>query len=298
MIEVSPRAAAATVGEMVRQAGRRLAEAGVATPELDARLLVAHAAGLDRVAMIAEARSSLDAMTISQIDHLVARRLAGEPVGRILGHREFWGLDFALGPDTLEPRPDSETVVEAALAAVDAGPGRNAALKVADLGTGTGCLLVALLRELPMGSGVGVDISPGAVEVARRNAQANGVADRARFVVGSWLSALTDGDSGSPYDVIVANPPYIESEECGRLQRDVADHDPILALDGGPDGLVAYREILKDARDMLTPGGVLVLELGMGQTAAVSRLSERSGMAVAAVRCDLGGIERALTVRR
>jgi release factor glutamine methyltransferase len=259
---------------------------------------VAHAAGLDRAAMIAEMRSGLDETVFRQIDALVERRASGEPVGRILGRREFWGLDFALGPDTLEPRPDSEALVEAALDFVDRAYGRQAPLRIADLGTGTGCLLIALLSELPAAWGTGVDISAGAVAVARGNAEAIHVSDRAHFVVGSWTAPLVLSGGETRFDVIVTNPPYIESDACAKLDREVAEHDPVAALDGGPDGLDAYRAILSDIPRVMAPYGALFLELGRGQAAAVCDLARSRGLMPGAVHRDLAGIERVLTVRR
>ncbi|MCT8971486.1 peptide chain release factor N(5)-glutamine methyltransferase [Microbaculum marinisediminis] len=287
-------APAPTLSETVLRARRRLAAAGVATPELDARVLAGHALGLDRAAMIAEGRRTLDDEDQARIEAVISRRLQGEPVGRILGHREFWGLEFLLGPDTLEPRPDSETVVQTALDFIDAGPGREAPLRIADLGTGTGCLLVALLHELPAAYGLGVDIAAGAAGVATINAAENGVGGRAGFVVGNWLAALTsDG-----FDVIVSNPPYIPTGDRVGLAREVADHDPIAALDGGADGLDAYRAILDDAARVLKPAGGLVLELGFGQRAAVAAIAETRGLNVRRTVRDLGGVERVLDVVR
>ncbi|WP_436639487.1 peptide chain release factor N(5)-glutamine methyltransferase [Microbaculum sp. FT89] len=284
--------AAPTLSEAVLQARRQLAAAGVATPDLDARLLAGHALGLDRVAMIAEGRRVLGEEDQARIEALIARRREGEPVGRILGNREFWGLEFILGPDTLEPRPDSETVVQAALEFIDAGPGRAAPLRIADLGTGTGCLLVALLSELPAAYGIGLDIAAGAAGVAMENAAANGVGGRAGFVVGDWSAALTtDG-----FDVIVSNPPYIPTGDRAGLAREVADHDPIAALDGGADGLDAYRAILADAARVLKPSGALVLELGIGQRMAVAALAEKRGLTVRRTIRDLSDVERVLEV--
>jgi len=280
-----------TVSGAVLGARRRFAEAGLETPELDARVLVGHALGLDRVGMISDGNRPLTPEEGARIDALVVRRLAREPVGRILGYREFWGLRFALGPETLEPRPDSEAIVEAALDAVSAGPGRAARMRIADLGTGSGCLLVALLSELPSAFGVGIDIGPGAVRVARENAVANGVADRAGFVLSHWSDALSGG-----FDVVVSNPPYITSEECAVLPREVAGFDPAAALDGGADGLDSYRAILDDVARVLAPSGTLVLELGAGQCEAVSRLARDRGLLPGEARRDLAGIDRALAI--
>lgn len=281
-----------TLADAVRQARRTLAEAGIPSPELDARILVGHATGLDRAGLIAEGRRLLDDDTLEEIARLAARRAGGEPVGRLLGHREFWGLEFALGPDTLEPRPDSETIIEAALDFVVARFGRDAPLRIADLGTGSGCLLVALLSELPHATGIGVDIAEGAVAVARSNAAANGVSARASFVVGSWTEEL----ESRGFDVIVANPPYIESSACRDLDREVVDFDPVAALDGGVDGLDAYRAIVADLPRVLKPGGALIFELGQGQRRDVEGLASANGLEIGSVRCDLAGIERALTI--
>jgi release factor glutamine methyltransferase len=241
--------------------------------------------------MIAEGRRELDGAEISKAEALIVRRLAGEPVGRILGRREFWGMEFLLGPETLEPRPDTETLVEAVLEFIEAGPGRTAPLRLADLGTGTGCLLVALLSELPQATGVGTDISEAAIAIARGNAAANGVGPRVSFLSGNWGEPLSGG-----YDVIVCNPPYITTSELGQIEREVVGFDPIVALDGGVDGLDAYCEIAADARRVLRPGGCLAVELGAGQRAAVNEIASSEGLASAFVRSDLGGIERALVM--
>jgi release factor glutamine methyltransferase len=273
----------------LRAAATRLAATGVDTPDLDARLLALEAFGLTLAALVAEGDAEASGPERARLEGLVERRLAGEPVDRILGRREFWGLDFALSPETLAPRPDSETVVEAALAEI----GRpDRALAILDLGTGTGCLLLALLSELRSAWGIGIDRSPGAAAAARRNAEALGLGARARFVVGDWAAAL-DGS----VDVLVSNPPYVASAEIGRLDAAVRDHDPRLALDGGDDGLDAYRAILADAPRLLAPGGVAVLELGAGQRPAVSALAIRSGLSVVRAVPDLAGLDRAITLR-
>ena len=286
-----------TLSQAVLQARRRLAEAEIETPDLDARILAGHALGFDRGRMIAESRRPLDADEQHRIDVLIERRLGHEPVGRILGKREFWGFDFVLGPETLEPRPDSETAVQAALDFIDgrnADGGRGARLRIADLGTGSGCLLVALLSELPAACGIGIDVSAPALAVARINARVNGVGDRAGFAAGNWTAALADRSTVGGFDVIVANPPYIPTSDCAGLAREVAAFDPIAALDGGADGLDAYRAILADAARVLAPSGGLVLELGFGQCEAVAALAGGHGLAVGATQHDIGGITRAL----
>jgi release factor glutamine methyltransferase len=273
-----------------------LTEAGVATPDLDARILVGRAIGLDRTGMIMMADRILDEGERVAVAALISRRARGEPVGRILGVREFWDLAFELGPDTLEPRPDTETLVEAALATIDARFSRDAPIRLLDLGSGTGCLLVTLLHELPEAFGIAIDISPGAVEVARRNAELHGVSARCVFAVGSWTEAL-ETPAVARADLIVANPPYIPTAECARLAPEVRDHDPVRALDGGSDGLDAYRQILPNAARLLAPDGVVIVELGLGQATSVARIAEQGGLVVEALRADMAGIERALVAR-
>ena len=221
---------------------------------------------------------------------LVARRADGEPVARILGRREFWGLPFALAPATLEPRPDTETVVEAALGLVR---GAGGAASILDLGTGSGCLLLALLSELPDAAGVGVDRSPAAAAAARRNARSLGLGDRARFVAGDWAEAIS-----GRFDLVVSNPPYIATEHIEALAPEVRRHDPALALDGGADGLDAYRAIVADLPRLLAPSGVAVLELGAGQRDAVAGLARAAGLVVIGSNPDLAGTPRALALGR
>jgi release factor glutamine methyltransferase len=201
---------------------------------------------------------------------VIERRLAGEPVSRIVGVREFYGRPFRIDRSTLDPRPDTETLIEAALALVD----RRTPLKLLDLGTGSGCILVTLLAELPHATGVGIDKSLAALEVARANALDLGVADRAGFIADDWL----DGVEGT-FDLVVANPPYLTTAEMAGLARDVGDYDPAGALDGGPDGLAAYRRIVPRLRDVLRPGGIALFEVGHTQAEAVSRLLAEAGLA-------------------
>lgn len=277
-----------TLGEAVRAAAARLREAGCDTPELDARTLAQEAFGLSLAALIGGGKAGPDGCEALGI--LVERRAAGEPVARILGTREFWGLDFRLAPETLVPRPDSETIVETALAEI--GP-RDRSFSALDLGTGTGCLLLAILSERPNAFGLGVDLSPAAAAAARGNAEALGLGARACFVVGSWGEAI-----GRRFDLVVSNPPYIPSEEIHDLDREVRAHDPRLALDGGPDGLGAYRAIAAGLDALLEDDGMAVLELGAGQEGGVSAIMAAAGFACAPASPDLAGIARALPVRR
>lgn len=277
-----------TLAQALRAAAARLRAAGCDTPELDARILAESAFGLSRATLIAGGEAAPDGL--ARFEPLVLRRAEGEPVARILGLREFWGLSFALAPETLVPRPDSETIVEVALAEV--GP-RDRALTVLDLGTGSGCLLLAILSERPKAFGVGVDLSSAAASAARANAMALALEDRAAFVVGRWGEAL-----GQRFDLVVSNPPYIASCEIGALDPEVRAHDPRLALDGGADGLDAYRAIAGGLDALLAADGVAVLELGVGQGAEVSALMARAGFATIGCAPDLGGVPRALALRR
>jgi release factor glutamine methyltransferase len=275
-----------TLAEAVRAAAARLGVAGLDNPDLDARVLALEAFGLDHAAFLSRGGDEARPETVDRLDAMVARRERGEPVARILGRREFWGLDFALSPATLVPRPDSETVVQAAL---DALKGQSGPLRILDLGTGTGCLLLALLSERRDAFGVGVDRSAEAAATARGNARTLGLADRAAFVAADWAASLS-----GPFDLVISNPPYIVAGEISGLDVDVREHDPHLALDGGPDGLDAYAAIAHDAPRLMGPRGVLVLELGAGQEAEVSRLAAAAGFEVRAAKRDLSGVARAL----
>jgi release factor glutamine methyltransferase len=287
---LDPRPSIASARRALAQSFRRC---GLATPELDARLLVAHALGLDHAALAADAARALTAEEAAAIAELAARRRAREPVARIIGVKEFWGLDFKLNRATLVPRPETETVVEAALAALDRGQARCGALKVADLGTGSGALLLALLSELPLACGVGTDLSRAALGCARDNAAALSLSARAAFVACDYAAALR-----GPFDLVVSNPPYVRHDDIATLAPEVRVFDPLLALDGGMDGLDAYRAIAATARNLLSPDGMLVLELGAGQLGAVDGLVAAAGLApIGGPRHDLLGIPRALAVK-
>lgn len=278
-------------GMTVRDARTALARAfrnaGLDEPEADARALVRHVAGTDPAVPGAAADRCLSDRQAAALADLATRRLAREPVARLTGHREFHGIDLALNRACLVPRPDTETVVEAALARLSAdGPSR-----ILDLGTGPGTILLALLAARPRATGLGVDISAEALEAARANAGALGLCGRADFREADWLGGI-DG----PFDLIVSNPPYIPAADCQALALEVRNHDPRLALDGGPDGLAAYRAILPGVPALLATGGHVVLELGIGQAADVARLACAQGLRVVALRSDLAGIPRALVL--
>jgi release factor glutamine methyltransferase len=267
--------------------------AGIPEAEADARVLLGHALHLGRAQLLAQNDRLLETREINAVSALAARRLKREPVARILGHKEFWSLPLAVTPDVLVPRPDSETVVEAALDTVLRNGLRLETLRVLDIGTGSGALLLALLKELPNATGVGTDLSAAALAVARTNAQRNDLAARCDFV-----ACNVADDVAGPFDLILANPPYVRSGDIAGLEPEVRDYEPRLALDGGSDGLDGYRAIATAASSLLAPGGRLLVELGIGQEAAVRALFTKAGLTVDAARKDLAGIPRALSARK
>jgi release factor glutamine methyltransferase len=249
----------------------RFREASMASPELDARLLLCHATGLSHEAYVAGINDVLAPDAAARFGAYVARRLEGEPVSRIIGVREFYGRPFRIDQSTLDPRPDTETLIEAALELV----GRETLLRVLDLGTGSGCILITLLAELPLATGLGIDKSLQALDIARANAQILGVGDRADFVAGDWLEAVE-----GTFDLVVANPPYLTAADMAALSPEVRDHDPRAALDGGVDGLSAYRRIVPRLGKALRPGGFALFEVGPDQAEAVLRLLAEAGLDV------------------
>ncbi len=273
-----------TIGEAIGAAGRRLAAAGVDAPRRDARLLLAHALGTAPEVVFAYPERRLSAQEGAAFGSLLGRRAGRQPMAQILGRREFWSLDFAVTPAVLTPRPESETVVEAVL---DAGP--DPCARVLDLGTGSGCLLLALLAELPNAHGIGVDLSAAAIAVAAANARALGLAGRARFCVGDWGRAL-----GERFDVIVSNPPYVTSAAIDSLAPESCRHEPRMALDGGSHGLDAMRALAPEVARLLAPGGVVAIEIGAGQGIEVENMFATCGLTVTARRRDLAGVERCL----
>ena len=284
------------VGKTVEAARRaltaRLAAAGIDSAELDARLLVGAALCLDLTGLVASAARPLDESEAKRLEALAARRIKGEPVARILGLKEFWGLPFRLSEATLVPRPDTETVVEQALAMMRPAPGGQ--IRIIDIGTGSGAILLALLSELSDAFGVGTDVSLAALKTARRNARDLGLCSRASFVACDYAAALS-----SQFDLIVSNPPYIRTSDIPNLARDVRDHDPHVALDGGRDGLDAYRALIPQAASLLKAGGALVVESGVGQAGEIEALMTKAGLKVTgAPKPDLGGILRAVAARK
>lgn len=280
-----------TLGGLRRQLATRFGAAGIDSPDLDAALLIAHALGLTTADVRLRGADPVAPEALPRIEAYAAQRLSGMPVARLVGEKEFWSLSFALSPETLVPRPDTETVVEAALATI---ADRAAPLRILDLGTGSGAILAALLVELPGAAGIGVDQSEGAARTARDNLARAGLQGRGTVIVGDWASAL-----GGGFDLVVSNPPYIPSIDIVGLAIEVRENDPLAALDGGADGLSSYRIIAAEAPRLLKAGGHLVLELGIGQEAEVAALAGAAGLAITGpARRDLGGIPRALVARR
>lgn len=282
-----------TVESARRALAARLHSAGIDSADLDTRLLIGHALGLDLTGMIRAADRVLTPDESNRLNALADRRLAGEPVARILGHKEFWGMQLALAPATLVPRPDTETVVELALDMLRENSVRQGT-RIADLGTGTGAILLALLSELHGAVGTGTDISLEALQTARGNAARLGLTDRASFIRCDYATGLT----GS-FDLVVSNPPYVRSGDIPGLSVEVREHDPRAALDGGPDGLDAYRVLIPQAARILAPGAALVVEAGQGQAAQIEGLMTAAGLTPhPSPKADLGGIPRAVGARK
>ena len=285
---------ASFTGQTVETARRlltaQLKSSGIDCAELDARILVGAVLGLDLTGMIAAAARGLTSDDAARLENFARRRITGEPVARILGHREFWGLPLQLSAETLVPRPDTETLVELALEMLRAGPDRNRPLRIADIGTGSGAILLALLSELPDATVVGTDISTVALQTAHSNAVHLGLADRATFTACDYATALS-----GLFDLMVSNPPYVRSADIAGLATEVRDHDPHQALDGGTDGLDGYRALVPQAARLLAPGGALVVEAGHGQSGDVQDLMTSAGLTLKApAKADLAGIHRAV----
>ena len=278
-----------TLGSLLDEAAAKLAWCGFAEPRRLARRLVAAVLDLTPAELLSQLERVLDEQRADHVRLTLARMAEREPLSRILGRREFWSLEFALSVETLDPRPETETVVEAVMRRVR---DHEAPLRFLDLGTGTGCILLSLLSEFSAAAGFGVDIALDAAITARRNAIALGLAERAHFLVGDWGAALTGA-----FDVIVSNPPYISHTELADLPREVAFHDPPLALDGGPDGLDAYRSFVPELPRLLKPGGVFACEVGMGRAPAVAAMLRAGGLTIEGCECDLAGVTRCVVAR-
>jgi release factor glutamine methyltransferase len=272
------------LGEAVQAAAARLSQAGIDDARREARALAAHVLGAPP-GQILDQGTDIDEAALQE---LISRRAVREPLAFITGQRGFWTLELAVSPDTLIPRADSESLIEAALMVF---PDRQAVARILDLGTGTGCLLLAALAEFPAAYGVGVDLSWRAAALAGRNATRNGLAARSGFVAGNWAASVS-----GRYDLILCNPPYITSAEIGSLMPEVAAYEPVRALDGGSDGFRAYAQLMPVLHQTLAPGGVAILELGFGQLEGVLALAEAASLRYVATRDDLAGIPRALVL--
>ncbi|MBC8158930.1 MAG: peptide chain release factor N(5)-glutamine methyltransferase [Alphaproteobacteria bacterium] len=279
-----------TLGKLVDDAVQTLKAAGIEGARLDVRLLAGRAFGLDGAQVLSGRDSVMDCEKVEQFRQLVARRSSREPMAHILGTREFWSLPFRVSADTLIPRPDTETLIEAAL---DWAKGRDGGLSVLDLGTGTGCILLTLLNEWPDARGVGVDINPGAIKIARANAQDLGLTERAEIIESDWATGME-----VRFDVIVANPPYIPEGDIAGLEPEVSKYEPGTALAAGADGLDAYRVIAPQISARLSDGGAAFVEIGYGQSDAVSAVFRAASLKVAQTHRDLGGIVRCITLTR
>lgn len=282
----------ASIADAVRLVAQAFKLAQIEESEADARLLIGEALRLGRAQLTVQADRLLEAREVSMISALAARRLRHEPVARILGRKEFWSLELAVTPAVLVPRPDTETLVEAAIEAVTTRGLHLEKLRLLDIGTGTGAVLLALLKELPHATGAGTDISAEALGVARGNAERHHLDTRCAFIQGDIA-----GDAAGPFDFILSNPPYIATAEIASLPPEVCDYDPREALDGGADGLDCYRAIACEAPRLLAPGGRLIVELGIGAEATVSALFTKAGLTVLGARNDLAGVPRALSAK-
>ncbi len=278
-----------SAAELLCAATRKLRAAGIEAARAEARLLLAHATGLPRERSLLEPHAPVEPEAAARFAELVAARARRVPIAHLLGEREFWSLPLVVNPDVLVPRPESETLIEAALRA---RPERDACARILDLGTGSGCLLVALLHEYPRAFGVGVDRSAAALAVALANLARHGLRDRASLVCADWATALS-----GPFDLVVANPPYVARDELALLEPEVARFEPRTALDGGPDGLDAHRLLIPELPRLLAASGVACLEIGCGQEVALEPLLAAQWLRVERVR-DLAGIVRCLVVTR
>ncbi len=278
----------------MRDAATALSAAGLDNVRLEARLLLSRAAGLSVEQLIAHGNEAAPAAVAVTLRELTARRIQREPMAYILGEREFWGLSFKVSPDVLVPRPDSETLIEAALALM---PDRHRPWHILDLGLGSGCLLLTLLHEFPAARGVGLEVSPPALAVAEANAAALKVQARARLILGDWREPGWVDRLGGPFDLLVANPPYIEAADIEGLMPEVSRFEPRLALDGGFDGLAAYRIVAAAAPRLLSPGGRVLLEVGLGQAAEIYGIFQGTGLVAEPAWKDLGGIDRVVSLK-
>jgi release factor glutamine methyltransferase len=278
---------------VLREATGRLRQAGLEAPLRDARLLLGHALGVDQAGLIVRENDPVSLDVLDRFEAMVARRERGEPVSRIRGEREFYGRSFILSPDVLDPRPDTEVLIDACLARLPRGG------RMLDLGVGSGCILLTVLAERPDATGIGADASRSALAVAERNAHAHCPGDRVELRWADWtLRDWTLDFAGERFDLVVSNPPYIPSGDIPDLPADVRNYDPLPALDGGRDGLDAYRRIIRASAGLLRPGGWLLLEVGVGQAGPVTALAASVGLTDLASLRDLAGVRRVVLARQ
>ncbi len=275
--------------EALRWAVMKLQQERIESASLDARVLLEYVLGVNREQLLFSLELPITSAQYERFAALVAKRAKHQPVSKIIGKREFWGINFVVNEKTLDPRPDSETLIEYVLERVT---DRDAKLRILDLGTGTGCLLLSLLLELPNAKGVGVDCCPEALAVAKENVVTLGLNDRAEFVASDWCSKLT-----GKFDIVLSNPPYIPTEVIATLEPEVAEFDPMLALDGGADGLVCYRKIMQQLPGIMAKDGFAAFEIGMGQQNDLTEIANENGMEIAGSKNDLSGISRCLIVQ-
>ena len=283
----------ATLGPLLRAARERLAAAGIDDPAPDSRLIVEHFSGTTRIQAIAEPGQTIGSAALSAVDAALRRRVAGEPVHRILGYREFYGLRLSLSAETLEPRPDTETLVDAVLPFARMTVEKLGECRILDLGTGTGAVALALLNLVPEATATGVDISPDALATAAGNARDLGLGGRFKALHSNWFEKVS-----GRYHVIASNPPYIPGREIGNLQDEVRDFDPHRALDGGVDGLDPYRVIAAESAGFLEPQGKVAVEIGYTQKNEIIGIFTAAGYGLAGVHRDLGGNDRVLVFER
>ena len=280
-----------TLAQALRRATADLARAGIEGPGNDARLLISAALGLSAAQLLARPERPLRPEEAQSFGRLIARRVAREPVSRILGEREFYGRTFGISPATLDPRPDSETLIDHTLKLVTLEGWQSRALRILDVGTGSGCLLLTLLAELPGAFGVGTDVSVAALETARANAVRLGLARSAGWLAGDLVAAVR-----GPFDILISNPPYIPSLEIAQVEPEVREHDPLLALDGGADGVAFFRRLSASVEEIV-PDGWIVLETGYNQTDAVATLLAAQGLREISVQRDVAGRRRCVAAR-
>lgn len=280
----------ATIRKVISVGAETLAGKSVAEPRTEASLLLMHVLNRDRTFLITHPEEILSADQLEQFRSLVSRRAQGEPLQYITSHQEFFKLDFELTPDVLIPRPETELIVEVGLELLKHEP----APILADIGTGSGCIAISLLHELPSARAVAVDLSPAALAVAAKNAERHEVINRLRLVKSDLFSAI---DSGECFDVIVSNPPYVPVDELTDLQREVRQ-EPQAALDGGADGLAVIRRLLNDAPKFLRSGGYLIFEIGIDQADAIKKIVEQTALELVEMRKDLQGIPRTVVLRK